>query len=149
MDRSTPGLPVHHQLPEPTQAHVHRVGDAIQPSHPLLSPSPLPSVFPSISVFSSESVLHINQPKYGSFSFSIIPSNEYSGLIPFRMNWLALLAMQGTLKSLLQYHSSKPSILQCSAFFCFGYYVMFIRLNSHLQRVLNNESVYYQSQICL
>ena len=114
--------------------------------HPLLL---LPLIFPSIRVFSNESVLHISQPKYGSFSFSIIPSNEYSGLIPFRMNWLALLAMQGTLKSLLQYHSSKPSILRCSAFFCFGYYVMFIRLNSHLQRVLNNESVYYQSQICL
>ena len=114
--------------------------------HPLLL---LPSVFPSIRVFSNESVLHISRPKYGSFSFSISPSNEYSGLISFRMDWLALLAMQGTLKSLLQYRSAKPSILRCSAFFCVGYYVMFIRLNSHLQRVLNNESVYYQSQICL
>ena len=76
-----------------------------------------PSVFPSIRVFSSESALHIRWPKYWSFSFSISPSNEYSGLIPFRMDWLDLLAVQGTLKSLLQHHSSKASILQCSAFF--------------------------------
>ena len=109
----------------------------------------LPSIFPSISIFSNESVLRIRWPNYWSFSFSISPSNEYSGLISFRIDWLDLLAVQRTLKSLLQYHSSKPSILRCSAFFCFGYYVMFIRLNSHLQRVLNNESVYYQSQICL
>ena len=77
----------------------------------------LPSIFPSIRVFSNESVLHIRWPKYCSFSFSISPSNEYSGLISFRMNWLDLLAVQGTLKSLLQHHSSKASILQCSAFF--------------------------------
>ena len=82
--------------------------------HPLLLP---PSIFPSIWVFSYESVLHIRLPKYWSFSFSISPSNEYSGLISFRMDWLDLLAVQGTLKSLLQYHSSKVSILQCSAFF--------------------------------
>ena len=82
--------------------------------HPLLL---LPSIFPSIRVFSNESVLHIRWPKYWSFSFSISPSNEYSGLISFRMDWLDLLAAQGTLKSLLQYHSSKASILQCSAFF--------------------------------
>ena len=81
--------------------------------HPLL----LPSVFPSISVFSNESALYIRWPKYWSFSFSISPSNEYSGLISFRMDWLDLLAVQGTLKSLLQHHSSKASILQCSAFF--------------------------------
>ena len=200
MDGSTLGLHVHHQLPELTQTHVHRVGDAIQPSHPLLSPSPpafslsqhqvffnesvlhirwpkywsfsfiispsneysglisfrmdwldllavqgtlksllqlistesgmpsnhlilchprllLPSIFPSIRVFSSESVFHIRWPKYWSFSFSISPSNEYSGLISFRMDWLDLLALQGTLKSLLQHHSSKASILQHSAFF--------------------------------
>ena len=81
--------------------------------HPLLPPS----IFLSIRVFSSESVLHIKWPKYWSFSFSISPSNEYSGLISFRMDWLALLAVQGTLKNLLQYHSSKASVLRCSAFF--------------------------------
>ena len=113
---STPGLPVHHQLPELTQTHVHRVGDAIQPSHPLSSSSPPPSTFPSIRVFSNESLLLIRWPKYRSFSFNIRPSNEYSGLISFRMDCLDLLAVQGTLKSLLQHHSSKPSILQCSAF---------------------------------
>ena len=105
MNHSTPGLPVHHQLPEFIQTHVHRVGDAILPSHPLSSPllpAPIP---PSVRVFSSESTLHIRWPKYWSFSFSISPSNEYSGLISFRMDWLDLLAVQGTLKSLLQHHS--------------------------------------------
>ena len=116
-NHSTPGLPVHHQLPESTQTHVHQVGDAIQPSHPLLSPLLLPSIFPSIRVFSNESVLHIRWPEYWSFSFSISPSNEYSRLISFRMDWLDLPAVQGTLKSLLQHHRSKASILQCSAFF--------------------------------
>ena len=116
MDCSTPGLPVHHQLPELPQTHVHQVGDAIQPSHPLLSPSPPTFHLCRISVFSNESVLYIRWPKYWSFSFSISPSNEYSGLISFRMNWLDLLAVQGTLKSLLQHHSSKASILRCSAF---------------------------------
>ena len=82
--------------------------------HPLLLP---PSIFPSIRVFSNESVLHIMWPKYGSFSFSISPSSEHPGLISFRMDWLDLLAVQGTLKSLLQHHSSKASILWCSAFF--------------------------------
>ena len=114
---STPGLPVHHQLPESTQTHVHRVGDAIQPSHPLSSLLLLPSIFPSIRIFSNESALHIRWPKYWSFSFSISPSNEQPGLISFRMDWLDLLAVQGTLKSLLQHHSSKASILRCSAFF--------------------------------
>ena len=117
MDCSTPGLPVHHQLPEFTQTHVHHVGDAIQPSYPLSSPSPPPLVSPSIRVFSSESVLCIRWPKYWSFSFCISPSNEHSGLISFRMDWLDLLAVQGTLKSLLQHHSSRASILRCSAFF--------------------------------
>ena len=112
---STPGFHVHHQLPEHAQTHVHRVGDVIQPSHPLLSPSPLPSIFPSIRVFSNESLLCIRWPRY--WSFSISPSNEYSGLISFRVDWLDLLAVQGTLKSLLQHHSSKSSILWCSAFF--------------------------------
>ena len=104
MNRSTPGLPVHYQLPEFTQTHAHRVGDAIQPSHPLLPPSP-PA--PSIRVFSNESTLSMRWPKYWSFSFSISPSNEHPGLIPFRMDWLDLLAVQVTLKSLLQHHSLK------------------------------------------
>ena len=112
-----PGLPVHHQLPEFTQTHAHRVGDAIQPSHPLLSSSP-PAPNPSQhqGLF-NESTLHIRWPNYWSFSVSISPSNEHPGLISFRMDWLGLLAVQGTLKSLLQHHSSKASIFRCSAFF--------------------------------
>ena len=117
INSSIPGIPVQNQLPEFTQTHLHWVSDAIQPSHPLLSPSPPPSIFPSIWVFSNESVLCIRWPKYWSFSSNISPSNEYSGLISFMMNWLDLLTGQGTLKSLLQYHSSKASILQCPAFF--------------------------------
>ena len=117
MDCSKPGLPVHHQLPDPTQSHVHCVGDAIQPSHPPLPLLCPPSIFPNIRDFSSESVLRIRWPKYWSFSFSISPFNEYSGLISFGMDWVDLLAVQGTLKSLLQHYSSKASILQCSAFF--------------------------------
>ena len=114
MDCSKPGLPVHPQLPEFTQAHVHWVGDAIQPSHPLSSPSPPALSLSQCQVFSNESVLHIRGPKYWSFSFSISPSNQYSGLISFRMDWLDLLAVQGTLKNLLQHHSSKASILWLS-----------------------------------
>ena len=117
MNRSTPGLPVHHHLPKFTQTHVHRVGNAIQPSHPLSSPSPPAPTPPSIKVFSNESTLHIRWPKYWSFSFNISPSNEHPGLSSFRMDWLDLLAVQGTLKSLLQHYSSKASILQGSAFF--------------------------------
>ena len=117
MNYSMPGLPVHHQLPEFTQTHVHRVGDAIQPPHPLSSLLLLPPIPPSIRVFSSESTVRVRWPKYWSFSFSISPSNEHPGLIFFRMDWLDLLAVQGTLKSLLQHHSSKASILRCSAFF--------------------------------
>ena len=117
MNRSTPGLHVHHQLLEFTQTHVHRVSDAIQPSHPLSSLLLLPPVPPSIRVFSNESTLHIRWPKYWSFSFSIIPSKEHPGLISFRMDWLDLLAVQGTLRSLLQNHSSQASILWRSAFF--------------------------------
>ena len=116
MNCSTPGLTVHHQLPEFTQTRVHLVQDAIQSSHPLSSlslPAPNP---PSIRVFSNESTLRMRWPKYWSFSFSIIPSKEIPGLISFRMDWLDLLAGQGTLKS-LQHHSSKASILQRSAFF--------------------------------
>ena len=117
MDYSTPGFPVHHQLPE--LAQLMSV-ESVMPSnhlilcHPLLLP---PSIFPSIRVFSNESALLIRWPKYWSFSFSIRPSNEYSGLISFRSDWLDLLAAQGTLKSLLQHHSSKASILWHSAFF--------------------------------
>ena len=114
---STPGLSVHHQLPEFIQTHVHRVSDAIQPSHPLLSPSPLaPNPSQHQSLF-HESTLRMRWPKYWTFSFSIIPSKEIPGLISFRMDWLDLLVVQGTLKSLLQHHSSKPSTLRCSAFF--------------------------------
>ena len=109
MDCSMPGLPVHHQLPEFTQTRVHRVGDAIQPSHLLSSPSLLPSIFPSIRVFSNESALHISLSKYWSFNFNISPFEEHSGLISFRMDWLDLLAVQGTLKSLFQHHSWKAS----------------------------------------
>ena len=111
-----PVFPVLHQLLEFAQTHVHRVSDAIQPSYPLSSLLLLPSIFPSIRFFSSESALHIRWPKYWSCSFSISPSNEYSGLISFRMDRLDLLAVQGILKS-LQHHSSKASIPQCSAFF--------------------------------
>ena len=116
MNRSTPGLPVHQQLPESTQTHVHQVGDAIQPSHPLSSLLLLPSIPPSIRVFSNESTLRIRWPKYWSFSFNISPSSEHPGLISFRMDWFDVLEVQGILKSLLQHHSSKASILQCSAF---------------------------------
>ena len=117
MNCSTPGLPVHHQLSEFTQTHLHWVGDAIQPSHPLLSPSPPAPTPPSIRVFSNESTLRMRWPKYWSFSFSISPSKEHPGLSSFRMDWLDPIAVQGTLKSLLQHHGSKVSILQCSGFF--------------------------------
>ena len=114
MDCSMRGLPVHHQLPEPTQIHVHRVGDAIQPSHPLSSP-----FLPAFNLSQHQDPFHwiSSLHHYWSFSFSISPSNEHPGLISFRMDWLALLAVQGTLKSLLQYRSWKASILQCSTFF--------------------------------
>ena len=109
MDCSTPGFLVHYQLPELAQTHIHLVSDAIQPSHPLSPLLLLPSNFPSIRVFSNESVLYIRWPKY--WSFSISSSNEYSGLISFRIDWFNLLAVQGTLKGLLQHHSSQASIL--------------------------------------
>ena len=111
MDCSMPGFPVLHYHPEFAQTHAHWVGDAIQLSHYLSLPSPLPSTFPSIRVFSNESALFIRWPKYWSFSFSISPSNDYSGLISFWINWLDFLAVQGTLKSLLQHHSWKASVL--------------------------------------
>ena len=117
MNYSTPGLPVHHQLPEFTQTHVHLswwCHPAISSSCPLLLLLPIP---PSIRVFFKESTLQMRWPKYWSFSFSIIPSKEHPGLISFRMDWLDLLAVQETLKSLLQHHSSKASIIRRSAFF--------------------------------
>ena len=113
MDCSTPDFPTHHHIQELAQTHVHRVGDAIQPSHPVSSPSPPALNLSNIRVFLNELILHIRW----SFSFSISPSNEYSVLISFRMDWLGLLAVQGTLKSLFQHHSSKASILWCSIFF--------------------------------
>ena len=112
-----PGLPVHHQLPDTPKLMCT---ESVMPSNHLILCRPfllLPAIFPSIRVFSNESALHIRWPKYWSFSFNISPSNEHPGLISFRMDWLDLLAVQGTLKSLLQHHSSKASILQCSAFF--------------------------------
>ena len=111
-----PGFPIHHQLPELAQIHVEWVIDAIQPSHLLSFPSPVFNLS-SIRVFSNEPVLHIKWPKYCSFSFSISPSDEYSGLISFRIYWFVLLAVQVTCKSLFQHNSSKASILQHSAFF--------------------------------
>ena len=117
MNRSTPGLPVHHQFPRSLKLTSI---ESVMPSshlilwHPLLLLSPIP---PGIRVFSNESTLHMRWPKYWSFSFSIIPCKEIPGLISFRMDWLDLLALQGTLKSLLQHHSSKTSVLRCSAFF--------------------------------
>ena len=117
MDCSMPGLPVHHQLPEPTQTHVHCVGDAINHLTLCRSLLLLLSIFTSMRVFSNESALHIRRPKCWSFSFNISPSNEHPGLISFRMDWLDLLAVQGTLKSLLQHHSSKASYSLALSFF--------------------------------
>ena len=114
MDCSTPGLPAHYQHPESKQTHGHWVGDAIQPCHHLSSPSS-----PAFNLSQHQGLFKwlSSSPKYWSFSFNISPSNEYSGLISFRTDWLGLLAVQGTLKSLLQHRSPKASILQCSAFF--------------------------------
>ena len=114
MNCSTPGLPVHHQLPEFTQTHVHWVGDAIQPSHPLSSPSP-----PALNLSQHQALFKrvSSSHQVACFSFNISPSNEHPGLISFMMDWLDLLTVQGTLNSLLQHHSSKASIPQCSAFF--------------------------------
>ena len=117
MDCSMPGFPVHHQLPKPTETHVHQVGDAIQSSHPLCSPSPSAFNFSQHQgLFKWASSSH-QVAKYWSFSFIISPFSEHPGLISIRMDWFDLLAVQGTLKSLLQHHSLKASILQYSAFF--------------------------------
>ena len=117
MDCSTPGFPVLHYLSEFAQTHVHWVTDAIQPSHSLSSPFPPALNLSQHQGFSNESAFHIRWPKYRSFSFNISPSNEHPGLISFTMDWLDLLVVQGTLKSLLQHHSSKASVLRCSVFF--------------------------------
>ena len=115
MDCSTPGLPVRHQLPDSTQTHLYQVGDAIQPSHPLSSSvilfSSRPQSFPASGSFPMSQLFASGGQSIGVFSFNISPSNEHSGLISFRADWLDLLAVQGTLKSLLQHHSSKASIL--------------------------------------
>ena len=142
MNYSTPGLPVHHQLLEFIQTHIHRAGDAIQPSHPLSSPSPpVPNPSQHQGLFQWVNSLH----EYWSFSFSIIPSNEHPGLISFRMDWLDLLAVQGTLKSLLQHHSSKTSILRHLAFFTvqLSHPYMTTGLNFYSER---NVSVYQYSK---
>ena len=120
MDCSVPGFPVLHYLSESAQTHVKLIsidGDAIQSPHTLLPPLLLPSIFPSIRVFSNKCALCLRWPKYWSFSFSISPSSEYTELMSFRIDWFDLLAVQETLKSLLQYHSSKASLLQLPAFF--------------------------------
>ena len=124
MDCSMLGLPVNHQLPEFTQTHAHCVHDTIQPSHPLSSPSPPALNLSWYWVFFNELVPHIRWPKYWSFSFNLSPSNEYSGLISFRMDWLDLLAVQGTLKSLFQHLSSEVSVLHHSAFFIVQVYLV-------------------------
>ena len=116
MDYNTPDFPVLHHLPDFALTHVHWVGDAIQPSHPLLRPSPALTLSQHQRLFQWFTV-YIRWPKYWSFSFSISPPSEYSGLISFRINWFDLLVVQGTLKRLLQHHNSKASILWCSAFF--------------------------------
>ena len=125
MNRSTLSLPVHHQLPESTQ--TMSIESVMPSSHLILCRSLLllPSIFPSIRVFSNESTLRMRWPKYWSFSFNISPSNKHSGLISFRMDWWDLLVVQGTLKNLLQHHSSKASILRCSAFFTFFFFFSF------------------------
>ena len=117
MDWSSPGFLVYHQLPELAQTDVHRVSDAIQPSHPLSSPSPPTFNLSQLQDLFQWSVLQIRWPKYWSFSFSISPFSEYSGLISLRMDWFNLLPVQGTHKSPLQHHSSKASILWCLALF--------------------------------
>ena len=131
MDCSMPDLSVHHQLPEFTQIQVHWVSDAMQPSHPLLSPSPPALNLSQYQVLFNKPVLHIRWPEYWSFSFSISPCNEYSGLITFRMDWLDLFAVQRALKSLLQHHSSKAPILPCSSFLMFQLSHPYMNWNNH------------------
>ena len=117
LDCNTPGLSVPYHLLKLDQVHVHCISDVIQPSHPLAPSSPLPSVFPSIRDFSTQLAVHIRWQKYWNFSFCISPSNKYSRFISLKIDWFDLLAVQGTFRSFLQHHSSKASILWCSAFF--------------------------------
>ena len=138
---STPGFPVLHHLPELAQTHVHWVSDAIQPSHPLSSPSP-----PAFNLSQHQGLFQwvsswIRWPKYWSLSFSIRPFNDYSGLISFRINWFDLLAVQGTLKSLLQHHSLKASILWHSAFFTVqkGEKERYTYLSAEFQRIARKD----------
>ena len=136
MNRSMPSFPVHHQFQESNQTHVHRVGHAIQTSHPLSSPSPSALNLSHHQGLSNESTLCIRWPKYWNFSFSISPSNECSGLISFRIDWFDLPVVPGTLKSLLQLHSSKASIFRHSAFFMVQLsHLMDVRVN--LSKSLN------------
>ena len=138
MNCSTPGLPVPHQLLEFTQTHVPRVSDAIQPSHPLSSPSPPAPIPPSIRVCSNESTNRMRWSKYWSFGFSIIPSKEIPGLISFRMDWLDLLAVQGALKSLLQHHSSKASITELQIKTTMRYHLTLVRM-AIIRKSTNNK----------
>ena len=140
-----PGLPVPHHLPEFAQVQVRCIGDAIQPSHPPLPPSPA-LTFPSIRVFSTELALHIRWPKCWSFSFSISPSNEYSGLISFRLDCFDL-PVQGTLKSLLQHHSLKASVPQCSVFFTVQLSHLCMELPGiMLKCIISNSALHLQNQ---
>ena len=128
-----------HEIKEEfAQTHVHWVSDIIQPSYSLLPPSPLPSIFPSIRVFSNESALPIRWPKYWSFSFNINPFSKYSGLISFRIDWFGLLAVQGTLKSLLQHHSLKASILWHSAFFVVQLSYLYVTTEKNTALTIDN-----------
>ena len=138
MNCNTPSFPVLHYLPEFAQSHVLRVGDTIQPSHPLLLFLFLPSVFPNIRVFSTELALLIGWPKYWSFSFSISPSNEYLGLISFKIDWFDLLAVQATLKSLLQHHSLKASILWPKYEWILGGHAIYFETASQVALVVKN-----------
>ena len=149
MNCSTPGFPVHHQLPELAQTHVHQIGDAMQPfilCHPLLL---LPSILPSIRVFSNESALRIRQPNYCSFSFSISHSNEYSALISFKIDWFDLLVAQETLKSLLQHHSSKAAILQCLVVFMVPFMVTLTSVHDYWKNhSFDYMDLCWQSDVC-
>ena len=154
MDCSTLGFPVLHYLSELTQTQVHWADDAIQPSHPLLPPSPPARNLSNLRVFSKEVALHTRWPKYWSFSFSISPSNEYSGLISFRIDWFDLFTVQGTLKSLLWQHSLKASILRGSAFFmvqlyCHCIFIWVNTLNPHPKYLKTSLNIMFFKKILL
>ena len=145
MDRSTPGFPVHHQLLELAQTHVHRISDAIQPFHPLSSPLLLPSSFPSMRVFSNESVFHIRWPKYWSFSFSISLSNEYSGLTSFKIDWISLESKGLLESSRLQESSPTPQFKSINSS-GLSFLYLYIILLKHLE--VNFISLYFK-QCCI